>query len=248
MLYRDNNKVIRFWHNWFTAKSDRREFKEINNFWESRYYDFFEKFIDVNIPSYNKGGLKVLAAGSGSGADALRLCKNGNQVTLLDGSTSALNYSKTISNFANKKLNYINGDLFNLPFNSQGYDLVFNIGVVEEYELPQSVIIIKEMKRVTKSKGFIVIGVPNPRNPEIVYSRFTGKWKTIENNYTEKHLNKMMIEAGLSNVKINYIPTLFAFGYFDFLKPLFLIFPKTIPKIEGYLKNFGVVIVGIGQA
>lgn len=244
----NKEQVVAFWDKWFKEKIKDKSHREVKNFWERRYYDTFEKILLSEAKGLVKGGLKVLEAGSGSGEASLRLAKIGNDITLIDGSQAALKYSKSIAQNKHVVAKFVYGDLFDLPFESKYYDFVFNVGTIEEYDIDESIKIIKEMIRVTKKEGFVVIGIPNPRNPEIAYSRKSGLWKGLERNYHEIDLENMMIKAGLKKVKIKYVPTLFAFGYFDFFKPLVSHLPKVTRSLEDLFIRYSVVILGVGEA
>lgn len=238
---------IVFWEKWFRKKIRDKNYREVKNFWERRYYDTFEKTLLSEVKGLVKGNLKVLEAGSGSGEAALRLAQIGNDVTLIDASQAALKYSKSIAQNKHVVAKFVYGDLFDLPFEAKYYDFVFNVGLIEEYDVDESIKIIKEMVRVTKEGRFVVLGIPNPRNPEITYSRKFELWKGLERNYHEIDLENMMINAGLKKVKIKYVPTLFAFGYFDFLKPLASRLPRITRALEHLCIRYSVVILGIGE-
>lgn len=238
---------IVFWEKWFRKKNKDKNYREVKNFWERRYYDTFEKVLLREVKGLVKGSLKVLEAGSGSGEAALRLAQIGNDVTLVDASRAALKYSESIAKNKHAVAKFIYGDLFELPFEAKYYDFVFNVGIIEEYDLSESMKIIKEMARVTKEGGFVIIGIPNPRNLEIAYSRKFKLWKGLERNYHEIDLENMMIKAGLEKVKIKYVPTLFAFGYFNFLKPLVSRLPTITRTLENLFIRYSVVILGIGK-
>lgn len=239
--------VLIFWEKWFKNRLFNEKIREIDNFWEKRYYDKFEKFVQNKVEILSFKNNKVLEAGCGSGDDGIRLAKLGNNLVLLDGNSSALSYAKRIAKLDSTKLVFKKGSLFDLPFKSGQFDLVFNVGVIEEYNFNDAVKIIKEMKRVTKKGKYVIVGIPNPRNPEIYYSRWSGTWKSIENNYYEENLNKLMKEAELKQIQIDYIPTLFAFGYFNFLKPFVSLLPRMTDIVERVLIRYSVVIVGIGR-
>lgn len=57
------------------------------------------------------------------------------------------------------RVDFILGDVRNLPFRNNSFNLVFNSGVIEQFDSPTDVL--KEMIKVTKPKGRVMTLVPN---------------------------------------------------------------------------------------
>jgi SAM-dependent methyltransferase len=99
-------------------------------------------------------GSIVLEAGCGTG-QTLALLSQRHETTGLDISRAALNLAQ--SNCKNPVL----GSIFKIPFQDNTFDLVYNSGVIEHFEDPINVAAIREMARVTKLAGRVIIIVPN---------------------------------------------------------------------------------------
>ena len=56
---------------------------------------------------------------------------------------------------------FIVGDMFSMPLSDDMVDIAFNSGVLEHYDQEHIVLALKEMSRVTKPGGYLVIGIPN---------------------------------------------------------------------------------------
>ena len=48
-----------------------------------------------------------------------------------------------------------------MPFKSEEFDFVWNIGVIEHYDLKEIDLIFQEMIRVCKRNGVVAVGMPN---------------------------------------------------------------------------------------
>lgn len=55
----------------------------------------------------------------------------------------------------------VHGDMFHMPFENGMFDMSFNAGVIEHYSYEYVIEALKEMARVTKDDGRIVVAVPN---------------------------------------------------------------------------------------
>jgi len=101
--------------------------------------------------------LKIMEAGCGSGAMSSYMAKR-NEVTVLDLSMNALEIAK--GNFRKNKTNgwFILGDIFSMPLSDDSFEVVWNQGVLEHFTDP--VYAMKEMMRVVKRDGYVVIFIP----------------------------------------------------------------------------------------
>jgi len=70
-------------------------------------------------------------------------------------------------------------DIFQLPYESNTFDFVFNSGVVEHYDAPTRKRLLIEMARVTKPGGFVVVVFPNKQH------LLEGYWKMLIAAHTD---------------------------------------------------------------
>lgn len=56
---------------------------------------------------------------------------------------------------------FIQGDMFSMDFPDRSFELVFNSGVLEHYRSDEIIRALKEMSRICKESGEIVIAIPN---------------------------------------------------------------------------------------
>ena len=115
--------------------------------------EFAQKVLDL-LP----GGGRVLEMGSGAGWQSLALARTGKfEVTLLDFSDKALDFSRRL--FAREKIEaeFIQADAFEL---GQGqFDLVFNSGVIEHYNSNQQSALLQSM--ASRSRKYVLVLAPN---------------------------------------------------------------------------------------
>jgi ubiquinone/menaquinone biosynthesis C-methylase UbiE len=106
-------------------------------------------------------GKKVLEIGSGSGLLAIELARRGAKMTLLDGSPAALKISRSV--FQGIEAEFIQGDMFALPFEGECFDFVYSAGVVEHYPPAETEQAIREHARVARRGGKVLVMVPSSR-------------------------------------------------------------------------------------
>lgn len=150
-----------FWNSIFENKL--REIKEekgnFSSFWDKDYYKKITDFVGYLFNKY--GYVNLLEAGSGSGRSSI-LLRGDMDRTLLDMSPAALKYARHIAQKFNvENVKFVRGNIFEMPFQREVFDFVWNTGVIEHYKLTDIKVILKEMIRVTKSNGMIAFGVPN---------------------------------------------------------------------------------------
>ncbi|MCX6685813.1 MAG: class I SAM-dependent methyltransferase [Methanoregula sp.] len=114
-----------------------------------KYLDFIME-IETNLPE----GSKILEAGCGTGQTLSPLSER-HETYGLDISRAALKLAQDNCKFP------VLASIFNLPFDDNTFDLVYNSGVIEHFKDPENIDAIKEMARVTKPSGRVIIIVPN---------------------------------------------------------------------------------------
>lgn len=122
---------------------------------------FMRKFNDELVETITEllpDGGESLEAGSGGGWQSLALARSGLfRVTLMDFSSQALNYSKTIFENAGISATFKSGNIFNPP--EDKYDIVFNAGVIEHYPYARQVDMVSALAK--QSRRFVLVLAPN---------------------------------------------------------------------------------------
>jgi len=131
----------------------------------NKVYDFIANFYRNNIikPSLNYFIFKhfkidslLLHAGCGSGKVDTDLVNSFN-VTALDISYTALQIYESVNP---KKAKLIQASIFEMPFENESFDGIYNLGVMEHFTQVEIQQILLEFKRVLKPKAKIVLFIP----------------------------------------------------------------------------------------
>lgn len=182
---------------------------------EPRIFRYFGlqlvKFADIPI------NCKLLDVAMGRGAvlfPALEFIGQQGQLTGIDLSPNMVNHvSKEIKNFSDQNIELYQMDAENLQFTENSFDVVFCAFAV--YFFPNPLTAIKEMIRVLKPRGELIIATWSGKKPErsltwlnnIIdsYSSLNlKKFNSLSKNYFNDPiiLNKTMIESGLINIQV----------------------------------------------
>ncbi len=173
--------------------------------------------------------IKILEIGCGSARLSCFMASCGYNVFGLDFSKNALIVAKTNFYLTNNIAEFMMGDVKNLPFKNNSYDVVISTGLLEHFREPQ--IVVDEMVRVLKDGGLFFSDIV-PKKFSLLKSLdflvkllFWIKWQ--KDNYYEKKLNKTDIEYILKTANLQKI-NVFAGG----VVPPSIFFSKRIPVSE----------------
>lgn len=141
---------------------------------EKEYYSLQRKVWDILAPFYDivvapfsrvrdkvvtftgaKTGSKILDVATGTGKQAFAFAKRGYDVTVIDLSEAMLTVAKRKNKYENVKFEV--ADATNLPFQNNRFDVSCVSFALHEMPLTIREKVLKEMVRVTKPEGMIVI-------------------------------------------------------------------------------------------
>lgn len=165
--------------------------------------------------------LTILEAGCGSGGTSIELLSRHKieKLTLFDISEYALEFAKknTPEKFSDK-VDYIQGSVLNMPFKDNCFDMVWNVGLIEHYRPEMIKTIVKEMFRVTKPGGVVIIAIPNIKSLAIlkaallghpigkIFLKFIrGYRNTTETLYPDFYIKNLIEKISLNPVSIDYV-------------------------------------------
>ncbi len=121
----------------------------------------------------------VLEAGCGYGLTSL-LVGPGAERTLLDLEPRAIQVASGLFSASGQGARFEVGNLFGMPFADKTFDVVFNAGVLEHFDLAGRKAALVEMARVTKRGGHICVAVPNhysaPYREAYEYRQARNEW------------------------------------------------------------------------
>lgn len=135
-----------------------------------KYLEFMER-LERTLPQDST----VMEAGCGTG-QTLALFSRRHTTIALDISPQALVLAGKV---ADPEL--IRGTIFSMPLKDESCDLVYNSGVIEHFREPENRAAVREMARVTRPGGRVIIIVPNSFCP---WYRL-GKWIAVALNNFE---------------------------------------------------------------
>lgn len=165
---------------------------------EERHWWFKGKFAIALMLLSRAGapGKKILDIGCGTGLFSKMLIEKGYDVTSLDFSPVALDYSRRRG-----LANLVTGDALKLPFPDNFFDAAFALDILEHIEDEDAAL--REWKRVLKSNGILIVFVPafaflwGPQDEKLEHKR----------RYTKEFLRKKLGNS-LFVEKISYFNTL----------------------------------------
>ncbi len=130
-------------------------------------------------------GKEIAEIGCGSGLSLHMLAsKKGANITGLDYSVMALDFAKYLAEeHYNVAGNFVLRDYFDTGFKDETFDVVYNAGVFEHLKTGEQSQLLREMTRITKPGGFIVICMPNEESP--FYRGFKQREKEFEKKYPD---------------------------------------------------------------
>ena len=131
----------------------------------NKLYEVFANFYRNNIikPALNffifkymKKGSSILHAGCGRGKVDTDLV-NAYQITAVDISSYALEIYEHVNQ---SKARVVQASIFELPFENQSFDGIYNLGVMEHFTEDEIHSILTEFRRVLKPDGKLILFIP----------------------------------------------------------------------------------------
>lgn len=181
----------------------------------ARLYDYEKYFL---FPIRNKAASllnlspnsKILDVATGTGAQAYALAKRGFDVIGFDLSKEMLEQAKRKQSNG-LKLKFIHGDATKLPFNDNSFDASSISLALHDMPYKIRFLVLKEMIRVTKPDGMIlVVDYPEPNKHIIarincaLASLFeTPMWKDFINRGLTNHLSKVGLAPLIYTTSLN---------------------------------------------
>jgi len=164
---------------------------------------FLERFLEfVGAPA----GKSFCEVGSGSGTTSGRLAAMGARITLVDLSPKSLAFAR--GHFEQQRLpaTYALQDGLRMGFRDGAFDVVWNGGVIEHFTDEGKIALIREMYRVVKPGGLLLIIVPNAHDWPFRLGKWIaerrGKWIFgFEDDLHESRFRKLASAAGLNRVE-----------------------------------------------
>lgn len=203
--------------------------------------------------------LKILEAGCGSGKLSLALAIKGNRVYLGDisnnvGISVRKNINMVKSHYPYIEAQFIKHSILDIGLKDNTFDLVFNEGVLEHwFNRTDRIAVLKEMKRVTKRGGIVMIIVPNGSHPLMNFWRrkkYPGFNEMVpQMDYSPSMLYEEIAETGLKNIIIDGIDPFNSISLWPtnlFLRGVSFLLKHTIPTPKSIRLKYGVYLICVG--
>ena len=170
------------------------------NLFAQKAYSCFRKWISISDE-------RILEAGCGTGRFCIKIAEDNPSSTVvgLDLSRNAIKLSSEGARIRGlKNIHFIEGDIFNIPFPDNTFDVVFSEGVVEHFHNFEDAV--KEKIRVTKIEGKIIMALPNWYCfPHTIYKKLVGDNYEYgyEKSFKHKELVDLYNKFGLKDIELS---------------------------------------------
>lgn len=190
-----------------------------DGYWESKniiskIVDFMRVHYFADIPMYYIGNVKdkiLLEAGCGSCETLVRIAKKAKKVVGLDISKKSILVSKIkfgMNKIPKDKYSFVLGDIQKMTFKDNTFDITFNAGVIEHFDDDKiNNKPVREMVRVTKNGGKIIILVPSVYSIFYLYylvSRIPGLNKIFPGEASHRFYSFKLMRNQLDELKVKY--------------------------------------------
>ena len=249
------NKQKNIWDKHWKGQINVEPQKILNSHFTQEAYYCLKNFIDERKDKI------ILEAGCGTGRFCCLLAKNfpNSKVIGMDVSPNSHKIANSLKEYLKvSNVSFETGNLFQIPYPKDYFDIVFNDGVIEHFSLedtPTYKDALQEMIRVTKPGGKVIVDVPNWYClPHSLYKWILNKLGRLfeygyEKSFRHKDLIELFREFNLINLELKgYYP---AHGFYRFSKysRIFSLLGKIVDKLDNkYITNiFGFMILIKGE-
>lgn len=167
-------------------KNEEKHFFYITNHWI--VLSLIEKF------KTGRRKMRILDAGCGTGLLAKKLEKYG-EVLGTDISNEALKFARQ------RKITVKKASITKLPFPKNSFDIVTCIDVINHRWVKNDLSALKELKRVLKTKGFLIIRTSANSWLTLLHDKHV----YLKNRYSSNEFQGKLLKAGLIIKKISYV-------------------------------------------
>lgn len=148
------------------------------------------------------GGKKVCEVGCGAGVMSSILASRGALVTLVDISQKSLGFAEDFFQRSGLQAQFVLCDALDMPLENESYDIVWNAGVIEHFFDDGKIKLLREMMRLVKPGGKMILFVPNSLDFPFMVGKWirklTGKWiYGYEDDMSPRRLRRLAYHGGL---------------------------------------------------
>lgn len=203
---------------------------------------WLKEILAHGIPGGIMPDMKVLEAGCANAKRTIAISTYGPRCVGLDFTkamceTAFRLYQESKTFFEKMDVEIVQGNILDLPFENDSFDLVFNNGVLEHFLDPKDRIqALKEMVRITRPLGRVLVTVPNGQHilERIWHNNLIREDSVLEATISKQDLECELKEAGLRIAWTGYLGITESF--YQWLKYKFMRIP--ILTIDFLIRKF----------
>lgn len=190
--------------------------KAIRPSWKTTFNPYLAARYSVALSHLPAPAGKANAAdlGCGDGYIAIQMARMGYSVTGVDGSADAVRLARAMAE--KHPVAFTEGDVCHTPVPDASVDLAISLDVIEH--LPDPIALLREMKRITKPGGHILVGTPirfteKPLDKYHVHEFFADEFaallkehfsvERLVQSHPLEHLLKMRKKHSLAGIRRN---------------------------------------------
>ncbi len=208
-------------------------------------------------------GARCLETGCGSGSLSLAVASTGRRVTTIDIAQGVLdnlaaNHKRLVSDFPGMgEIDTVRGDIERMPFADGTFAAVFSEGVIEHWvERPARLAVMREMIRVLRPGGRLVLFVPNGRHvlhgwwQLTRYPGYASENEVPWHRFSSAELAGELAEVGLVDVThdgISPYSTLAIWPNWWILRAAAAVLRRALPEPIWLRRKFGFNLMAAGR-
>jgi SAM-dependent methyltransferase len=212
--------------------------RQWDDVWEAHKYesDYMLRWYSYlnRVAEGSQDKKKVLEIGCGSGGGVALFADYGHSAFGVDISPVAIERSRKIY----KNVTFICEDLFNLKFEKESFDIIFNSGLIEHFPYPKNIETIKIMSKLLRPGGALIISVPNRL---CLWYRLGKKILEILNRWPygyEDSYSPALFKKYLNEVTELSLMRIFGLQIMPmFALPNFVLFPEKARKLIAFVEE-----------
>ncbi len=239
------------------CQQDKKEEKVFFNQFSEESYDIFAlraywKLLGIFKEKINfNSNFKMLDLGCGSGAFTKYLLNLNGEIFGLDICHNLIRKAEF-----KDKIHFITGDIENLPFKDNYFDVIFFSNVLHHF--PNLILPLKEAYRILKKNGYCLAFDPNNKNPVIWIFRnrkspffIKGETTSNERPLTNSEIKEIFFKNDFKKVEVfaisgmsgKYVKN----RILRTLLPIYNLFDYILGKIDFLSSRYGAFLLTYGQ-
>ena len=189
---------------------------------------------------YIQPGQKILEAGSATGVFSFEYEKFGIDLTSVDLSPENIKWASDKAKKLNSKVKFQVADIESLPFHDNTFDGVLSFSTLRY--VPNVDLALKEIYRVIKPGGYIILDFPNKKCPWFggMKKKVLGREHIFDTHFYKEDVKRLVQDAGFKDVQIKsglFVPKSTPDNWF----PVFR-FSESVAEVLPVIRNYSAII------